>query len=316
MKMRIPKLLSPLALVMAFAAPASHAVSQTLEVFIVAGQSNVDGSNSYWDGTPGKGPALTPENMPYATPYAGVDYAYAHVNPFGGSPPNRYLTGGWGDLRPSTWGMFAFEQSLGRELDGLLDNDVAIIKYTSPGTSLNGDWLPSQNRLYQDMVAFINDRLSEISVGYASVNINALFWHQGESDAGPPYSNNYAENFGTFFDSLKLNLAAPSMKAVLGQLNENLSGQNPHTGIVTINGEILGLAASRSDIAATASVNDLLLYDNIHFSSNGQVTLGLRMAEAYESAFIAVPEPGVMVGLTLGCLVFGLNRRRPETTVR
>ncbi len=285
--------------------------ASTVEVFFLAGQSNADGSNSYWNGTPGKGPALSAENMHLATPYSGVMYAQTHVNPFSGSPPLHYYTDPFGPLQPASWGMMGPELSLGRSLDAVFDNQVAIIKYTAPGTSLNAQWGPDDNLLYSDMLNYFENRLSELSADFTTVNLRGFFWHQGESDAGPPHAENYAENFMAMYDPLRQALGNAAMPAVLGLINESFPGTTPpNANVITLNNEILSLALSDPTIATTGSMNDLPLYDGIHFDSNGQVVHGERMADAYIANFATVPEPAssLLVIAAMG-LVFGQRRR-------
>lgn len=284
--------------------------SQTLEVFFLAGQSNADGSNSYYldSGDTSKGGGLSAANASYADPYAGVQYAHVHANPF--EPPvNRYYTGALGALRPATWGMMGPELSLGRELDVLHMNDVALLKYTSPGTSLNTQWGPDDGLLYQDMLAFYGAQLSSLAASYTQVNLNAFFWHQGESDSGLTYE----ADFLAMFDQLKIDLAAPNLNAVMGLISENFdpgaTGVTPRSNIAAVNAAIESMATARGDITNTGSLTDIPLHDNIHFDANGQIIHGERMAAAYQSEFMTIPEPSVLL-LSFVSLAVGLKRRR------
>jgi len=273
----------------------SLASAQTtdVEVFLLAGQSNADGSNSYYQNNAGasKGPGLTTTNAHYANAYSGVKYAYAHANPFSSATPNRYLTSnGFQDLKPATWGMMGPEISLGRKLDALHQNDVALIKYTSPGTSLNTEWGPDDNKLYQDMVGFYSGHLATLASQYTTVTVHTFFWHQGESDSG----NTYVADYTAMFDKLKIDLNTANLTSVMGLISEDfLNGTpgSPQSNIANVNNAINQLA-TRSDITTTGSLNDIPLHDQIHFDANGQIIHGERMATAYEQNFYQnVPEP-------------------------
>jgi len=283
---------------------------QTIDVFFLAGQSNADGSNSYYfnNGDPSKGSGLSAANSSYATPYGGITYAYAHANP---SDSNmRYLTGGLGNLRPATWGMMGPEISLGRELDTLIDNQVALIKYTSPGTSLNTQWGPDDNLLFPDMVDFFETQINILSQSYTEVRLNTFFWHQGESDSGLTYGTDFRQ----MFDQLKVELGAPGLNAVMGLVSESFdpgnTGNTPRSNIVAVNGMINLLDASYSDIATTGSLTDIPLHDNVHFDANGQIIHGQRMALAFKGNFLAVPEPGSAALILVGAVASCLRRRR------
>jgi hypothetical protein len=287
------------------------ASAQTLELFFLAGQSNADGSNSYYtSGNPGKGDGLNAGNAFYGNPYSGVVYSYAHVNPFSGTP-DRYLTGNWGTLRPATWGMMGPELSLGRELDTMFSHDVGIIKYTAPGTSLATQWGPDDHLLYQDMVNFFTTRIAELSGMYSEIRLNTFFWHQGESDSGV----NYAANFSAMLSQLRLDLGAPELNSVMGLISENFdpgnTGVTPRSNVVAVNQEITNLANADPRIATTGSLTDIPLHDYVHFDANGQIIHGQRMADSFAQNFLVVPEPSAVILLItagIGCL-----QRRRET---
>lgn len=293
----------------------SHVSGQVIEVFLLAGQSNADGSNSYYyGGQEGKGPGLSPVNSFYADNETDVQYAYAHANPFSGTV-DRYLTGGLGALRPAAWGMMGPELSLGRALADGIANDVAFLKYTSPGTSLNTQWGPDDALLYPDMVDFFNDQLALLAGSYTTVHLNTLFWHQGESDSGVTY----AADFTAMFDTLRTDLGAPDLHAVMGRISENFDPGNtgviPRSNVVAVNDAIVTLAAGSGLIAETGSLTDIALHDYIHFPADGQVVHGERMAASYFANpnlyQEPVPEPGAAILLVLAGLSGLARRGRP-----
>ncbi|MGJ8725411.1 MAG: sialate O-acetylesterase [Roseibacillus sp.] len=283
---------------------------QTLELFFLAGQSNADGSNSYYfdNGDSSKGGGLSPANASYADAYSGIQYAYAHANPFSGTP-NRYLTGSLGDLRPATWGMMGPEISLGRKLDELHSNDVALLKYTSPGTSLATQWGPDDGLLYQDMISFFNEQITILSPSYTDINFNTFFWHQGESDSGLTYQ----ADFQAMFDQLRLDLSS-ELTGVTGLISENFdpgnTGNTPRLNITQVNEALENLGDAQTYLTTTGSLTDIPLHDNIHFDADGQLIHGERMASAYESEFLAVPEPGSIVLLLLSGILLPRRRAR------
>ncbi len=290
----------------------TSAQTSNVEVFLLAGQSNADGSNSYYQNNAqaSKGGGLTAANAHYANDYTGIKYAYAHVNPFSSTPPNRYLTSnGFQNLKPATWGMMGPEISLGRNLDALHQDDVALLKYTSPGTSLKTEWGPDDNKLYQDMVSFYSGHLATLASQYTTVTIHTFFWHQGESDSG----NTYVADYNAMFDQLKIDLNTASLTSVMGLISEDfLNGTpgSPQSNIANVNSAINQLAL-RSDIVTTGSLNDIPLHDQIHFDANGQLTHGDRMAAAYENNFFQpVPEPSTSFMLLFSSSLLVLRRKR------
>lgn len=283
--------------------------SQTLELFFLAGQSNADGSNSYVtdNGDPSKGGGLSPANVAFGNPYGGIQYAHAHANPFSGTV-ERYLTGSLGALRPAAWGMMGPEISLGRALDGFFTNDVALLKYTSPGTSLETQWGPDDGLLYPDMISFFNEQIAVLSGSYSTINVNTFFWHQGESDSGLTYE----ADFQAMFDQLRIDLSS-DLTGVMGLISENFdpgnTGNTPRSNIAAVNQALENLAASRSYLTTTGSLTDIPLHDFIHFDANGQLTHGDRMAAAYQSEFLAVPEPSVCGFLLISLSALAVRRR-------
>ncbi len=289
----------------------AYAQTSNVDVFLLSGQSNADGSNSYYQSSgnpPSKGPGLTPANAHFANAYSGVKYAYAHANP-ASSPNPRYLqSSGFQDLKPATWGMMGPEISLGRNLDALHTDDVALLKYTSPGTSLNTQWGPDDNLLYPDMVNFYSGHLATLATQYTTVTVHTFFWHQGESDSGTTYVADYA----TMFDQLKIDLNLAGLTSVMGMLHEDfLSGTpgNPQSNIGAVNNAITQLSM-RSDIANTGSLNAIPLHDQIHWDANGQLTHGDKMYDAYRANFYQVPEPSSSILLLMSSSILLSRRKR------
>ncbi len=159
--------------------------AEDIDLFVLAGQSNMQG----WQGNA--------ENYP-ADPN-GVD---KRIKFYWVTPQYSNSDGKWTFMQPQG-GMFP-EGHFGPEVtfSRLLVNDgynSAVFKYSLGSTSLAYDWkTPGETGMYDQMVAELNKAVRLLRDQGHKVTLRAFVWIQGESDAE---SKELADEYG---DKLKL----------------------------------------------------------------------------------------------------------------
>lgn len=236
--------------------------SETLDVFIMAGQSNMKGSANV---------QLSSFPADQATTIPGVLYTHLTDD----------KTEGWGPLQPRFTKNGASRRWVGSELtfgDSLLDAGVtnaAIIKYAISGTSLDVDWAPGGD-LRTGFYSFVDNSLAELaSMGHA-YNLAGFVWVQGSGDAQQlERSQNYDENLAQFIGEIE------------GRYNPTTTILNRYH-IDSDRPYVDELRASQRELADgdadvfVVNTDDLgLNNDNIHFQDSTDLEVGRRLADRY-----------------------------------
>lgn len=245
------------------------------DVFIVAGQSNMDGR--------GDKKELAGDFARLATVQPDVKIYYA--NPVNSpDPKNPNFNTGWKDLAPGfavppkytnalPSDCFGPELSFGRKLaDDQPDCRLALIKVTQGNTSLNKDWNPAANYLYTTLTNTVAIALKEI-VGHGKrYQIRGMIWHQGESDVKGG-AENYQKNLGTFIASVRRDLKVPELPFIIGEI-----ATNKEPSFRAMQRKI----AEETPHAAFVSAEGLETMEGTHFKAASVVELGNRFAAAAE----------------------------------
>jgi iduronate 2-sulfatase len=252
---------------------------EKVKVFLLAGQSNMDGRGQKAD--------LVGPLAKWAQPQSDVLIAYSDSTLRG-----PYTSGGFKPLEPGysvTSGArerlgdayklpasrFGPEVSFGRTIaDGLPGTRIAIIKFSEGGTSLEADWAPDKNGgLYEQCLAFVRKSLKALTDGGATVELAGIVWHQGESDYLLP-PGKYQQLLTDFIARLRKDLSSPEVPFVIGDLVDNGTRDAVRAG---------QLATSQAVPAALfVSAKGLTTVDkDTHFDSASQIEIGRRMAEAW-----------------------------------
>lgn len=277
-----------IACVAAFFTTAAYAAQY--DVYILAGQSNMDGRGKV-DGLEGR----------LAAPQTGSLIYYA--NP---ADPSRAgettVRSGWQTLSPGysiapgttrddplpnpTFGPeISFVQTLAQaNPDG---NPVAVVKVTRGGTNLRSDWSPT-GFMYQSLVSELDAALNALANDGHSGTVRGMLWHQGESD-----SNRVAQ-YQNEFESLVLNIRTtvkdPELPVVIGELAQVKSPAFR---------ELQRKIADDDDRIGFASSLGLNTPDKTHFDADAQVVLGQRYAQSLIQ-LRAVPEPASFMVFGVG----------------
>lgn len=265
-----------LVLILCAAMTAAATANVCHDVFIISGQSNMDGR--------GDKKELTGELARYAAEQPGVKIYYA--NPVNSpDPKNPRYTSGWKNLAPgfaippkytNTLPSDCFGPEISFAAKFAEDRPgcrLALIKVTQGNTSLSKDWNPTNNYLYLTLTNTVARALKQLTANGDTCNIRAMLWHQGESDvkAGP---EKYQNNLTSFIATVRRDLKLPELPFIIGEIATNkepafraiqrqIAGQTPHAAFVPADG--------------------LETAEGTHFKSASVIKLGRRFALAAET---------------------------------
>lgn len=280
----------------------SNAETETVDLFIVAGQSNAVGFDA------------NPAELPADPNDAKVRFWYRVGDP----PPDKHDTtsgGIWttlgsmsrGDPMPKDKGVLRQygnfrhpEGGFGPEIGfarTLLsknpDRRFAIVKAAFSGTGLGRDWDPDDpgesGSCYRALIEEMKLASTAAEEEGITFRIKALLWVQGESDAKPKEVGLYAERMGELVTSLREDLKTPDLAALIAVNTQFGLGKNPQMpGIVnsevldgvqarhgTQNKRVMIKAESRAGRASILLSNSQSRVDTVvnHFDPTGRETL-------------------------------------------
>ncbi len=285
--MRTVRNIAAVVVVLTLVIPASAEeadMSRPVKVFILSGQSNMEGV--------GRSSQLPPE-------LADQPNVKIRSTILTAPDPDEWKTlgGGFGVGKG-----FGPEVSVGSELaKAMSDADVFLIKSARSGTPLSKrgrvNFHPTEGVAYTTLIRRVQAALKDLEDSGRTYSVEALFWMQGEADAldrnnnpgdPSPTAPQYAKNLRHFITSVRRDLQLPDLPVFAGRLPTNLVStvfrkntfQSAHLVI-----------AGQEQVARDAAMNTVLINtddiplagDNLHYNTQGQLALGRRFASAYLS---------------------------------
>lgn len=211
-------------------APAGQAQSgkNALKVFILAGQSNMEGQGIIKGDKPGTLETLlkNPESADRYKPLADASGKWVVRD-------DVWINFNSGHKGKLTVGGFAGKGAIGPELGfgwvvgDYLDSPVLLIKFGWGGTSLAGPWRPPSSGgavggCYSNMVNGVKEQLKNLKTDYPQYDgkgyeIVGFGWHQGWNDGcGQKDVNEYEKNMVNFIHDVRKEFEAPNMPFVIG----------------------------------------------------------------------------------------------------
>ncbi|MDH7462538.1 sialate O-acetylesterase [Chitinophagaceae bacterium 26-R-25] len=252
--------------------PSSQIPEDTVDVYLVGGQSNADGR------------VLSP--YPDFIRDNKVDSVYVwerKQKEFGTyqlGPGSEYLSGS--DSKNSR--AFGFDIVALKQLQQKENKNIYIIKRTKGGSSIapktsenSGSWhypasdTMSKPILLEEFKKEIQDCIGELASQKKYVRFKALLWHQGESDFGAPFDAQYFENTRAVFEQIRLCCGNHNLPIIMGTIS--------HKSIKF--SEVI--EASQKKLAETDSNIHLIdlsnetLQDPYHFDYNATVSFGNKV---------------------------------------
>jgi len=222
----------------ALAFPAKALSQRRLKVFILAGQSNMEGQGEMFSGARG--------NLTYLV-QNDTENIYQHLVDAGGNwvvrddvwiwykrGGNTVLKGGLSTSYGVNNNCIGPELQFGHVMGELYSNDVLLIKTAWGGKSLAVDFRPpssgynkpplvagDQGYYYKEMLAIVADVLANLSTNFPAYNnrgyeIAGFGWHQGWNDrVNQTYNDEYEQNMANFIRDVRNDLGIPDLPFVI-----------------------------------------------------------------------------------------------------
>jgi hypothetical protein len=259
-------------------AASPYPVDQPIDVLIVAGQSNAHG----WQANVSQ---LSAQNQSYATslnPLALLAYRERVL------PDPLDNVGTFATLAPQGPGFaanfngFGPELALGTDLAKATKHRVAIIKYAIGAAGLDAHFKKSVHLLYPPFTSFVTTAMQQLRDEGFVPKLRALFWLQGETDAGN-HPELYGQNITEFAHDLRQDLQAPDLKFFLTEINPNMPALAPQAeGVKAVNQGMMDLT-KQDPLVYFITTDDIAsgFADSVHYNADQQITIGQRWAKAY-----------------------------------
>ena len=274
-----------LATVVSWSQPASK---KTVQVVLLAGQSNMAGAGNYDE--------LDEQNKERITKVSGRVLMSMSGKP---AEPLSYF-----DNEPGE--KYDFTRRFGPELlSGLTlaaknpDQEYLLIKTAMGGTSLYGAWNPNwseekskeveagiakqQMKLYQLHLDNVKKALLQLQEQGKAYKIIGMMWMQGENDAAKEISaDSYKENLEKLIAGYRKEFQVEKMPFIIGQINSRYGKYKDGPAVVRAAMQKVADADKYVGIVNTSTDSSWSDYpkhtDNVHYNTEGQRRLGIAFA--------------------------------------
>ena len=283
--------------------PLTCSYAETVQLFIIAGQSNATGKASR---------AGLPDELKVQP-----DVRYWYDTDHGLSTKSGTAERGFRTIQPLQ-GRIGPETGAADTLADAIDEEIAIIKVSQGGTTLtkrlgHTDWnVDSTGELYDKLIDNVTEAKSQLLAEGKQVHLAGFFWLQGSSDAisgaaALPDGSvaAYQNNLERLIQETRADLAVPELPFFIGEIKVG-NGSNFNTSIFgtydftpEIQAAQAGAAADDPNTYFIDSSSFALQNDHLHFNQAGQLDLGRAFANSY---LATIPEPSTAV---LSCLALG-----------
>lgn len=242
-----------------------------VRLFVLAGQRNMEGEDSYL--------ATIPDVQGFESLAKDQDQVLYRYSLGGGVK----VSSGWEPLGPVDFlGNFGPELSFGAKIRKSLDakDGVAILKFTHSGAQ-SPDWFPkgspeAHRDMYPKFIAFIRAAQEDLNRQGFECSLEGIFWHVGENDTYfGPYSQNYAKWMKELIEQVRLDLKEPELKWFISEQHRDAPWRN----MASVNAGLNELARSDPRIAIIKTAH--LPHARHHFGTKGTLLLGEEMANSY-----------------------------------
>lgn len=178
-------------------------------------------------------------------------------------------------------GGFGPEIGLARTLRQNSEQRLAIVKAAFSGTGMRTDWNPEDTgdggACYRSLVAETKAAIAAAESDGIKLRIRALAWVQGESDANARDAENYTQALTKMLKSLRHDLAAPELIAMLA-VNTRFGGGNNAYMPKIIESQQAVAAADKLCVYVDTSAASIA--NNVHYDAAGTLEVGRMFAEA------------------------------------
>lgn len=258
-------------------ASTSAADKGPLNVFIMAGQSNMAGADSEVAVPPG----FQQTEADRATRFT--------VSPLlDGETSKEYMP--WGEIRGhqiKNQLVHGPEVGFARALYAAGWRDIAIIKvHANFGREVQAWPWGEGGPLFNAWTMFVDSRLAEIKADGHSARICGFVWHQGIDDAiHGKLAGDYARNLSDLIGVMRERYGTKQTPFVLARsVNSRIAQPDPNAGddtpMAVVRRSQVKVGAS-IPFAAWIDVDDLPNVNTHHFSANSQLVIGQRFGDAF-----------------------------------
>jgi hypothetical protein len=147
------------------------------------------------------------------------------------------------------------------------------------GGSPISSWEPGA--LYAETGAHpYDDAIRRARIAMRDGELEAILWHQGESDASAQAAPEYARKLSALVERFRADLGDPTLPVLVGQLGEfeGKPWDAPHRAVDAAH---RALPSRLPNVAYVSAAGLAHKGDTLHFSAAAARTLGRRYAEAY-----------------------------------
>ena len=241
------------------------------DVYLLAGQSNMDGRGAGADLKPSQRGPIEGAIIFYRNPPAASD-GWQPLDVGFSIPP------GYKGKIPST----KFGPEIGFALATLKAQPktrLALIKGSKGGTSLAKDWQPgtkgqpgTQGPCYRNYLETLAAAKKALAARSDTYTIRGLLWHQGESDAGSN-AEVYEKQLIEFIARIRDDVSLPKLPVVIGEVFDNGKRDAVRKAQRAVAEKVAGVAFVSADGTETWD-------KGTHFDAASQLLLGERFAKA------------------------------------
>lgn len=125
-----------------------------------------------------------------------------------------------------------------------------------------------------------DDALARIRIAMRDGKVRAILWHQGESDATPTQSPVYEAKLRAVIARFRSDLGEPELPFIIGQLGQ-FDGRPWTADVQRVDAAHRAIAASVPNVAYVSSDGLRDKGDSLHFDAPSARTFGQRYAAAY-----------------------------------
>ena len=253
--------------------------TQTVRVFIFAGQSNMVGSDS------------KAKDIMRFPPFVGLEKPQEKVLfSYNLGREEKRTSNGWVPLQPVDQ-VVGPELSFARKVSQVTNAPIAIIKCAAGGTTLGGDWNPDEPsgfKLYPEALKLIQSSLAELDQKRVPYRIEGFMWHQGENDMfSKEFKPNYGKNLKNFIGRWRSDLKAPNLKFYIGELcTKTIWGMDNRENMYAIRDGQKAVSESDPLVEYIPTSHDAVEIGggeglHYHYGTLGQLEHGVNYADAY-----------------------------------
>lgn len=265
--------------------PTGPAEAESVDLLIVAGQSNAVG----FDAKPGE------------LPVDKVDNEILFWWKCGDPPPDEHDTNSgsmWARLRPQPRGNpkdtrrgrqygnfaqaeggFGPEMGFARTVYHREKKRLAVIKVAFSGTGIHRDWNHADpgdgGACYRALVNEIEAAITTAQEESVTLKPRAIAWVQGESDANANDAEKYADRLAAMLAALRKDIRAPKLRALVAVNTKFGNGDNRFMPTIVKQQK---LAASRDPLCVYVDTSSATIANRYHFDAKGTLKVGQLFA--------------------------------------